>query len=372
MTASKPVLTFRAKAALSLLSLALSLAALEGAARVLRRSAFPYLNLFEADARYGVRLHPRDQTRLRSRLGRVTDITTNDLGFRGKSWPPPVSQSVSGILLLGDSQMFGYGVNEEDATAAKIEQRLGMPVLNASVPSWGPSESVLALSDLAPKYRPRFVLFVANAANDWFEWAVPNTRRTTARDGWASGDLALRSGLSFPGREWLLSRSHLVFAARELWEHRAARSIGTGEGSLPAETATQLVHDRERLRKTSAPHRSPVTSSLLQAREICRTLGCTVVAVALPLDLQVDPREWRKYGSSPIDLSSTESLLEDFIADADEEGIPAINLLAPLREASPGAFLPDDYHLSPKGHGAVAASISGQLRQLSRFAEVVR
>jgi hypothetical protein len=104
-----------------------------------------------------------------------------------------------------------------------------------------------------------------------------------------------------------------------------------------------------------------VTPHLLAADALCRRLGCRVVAVALPLDVQVHPGEWAKYRSAPRDLRATERLLRDFVDDARDAGLPAVDLLGPLRAASPGAFLPDDYHLSPAGHRAAARAIAAAL-----------
>jgi hypothetical protein len=360
-----------ARAALLVVSLGLSLLLAECGAAALRRGAYPYLNLFVADARYGVRLKADASTRLRSRTGRITEIRTNGLGFRGPEWPPPSgSDSASErprALLLGDSQMMGYGVQWQDALAPRLGQELKADVLAAAVPSWGPHEYVLATRELVPLHRPRWVLFVANAANDWFEASVPNRRRTTARDGFAAtfdGRPAPRASLShalraFPGRDFLLGRSHLVLLARELTAG-TRRAMGDERPAAPA--ALRLVRDLPRLRASARPHRSRLTRFLLETAAICREHGCQVVAVALPVDVQVNRAEWAKYrAGSPVDLTATLALLDDFVADARDAGLAAINLLEPLRRET-GAFLLDDYHLSPAGHAAAARAVAGPLR----------
>jgi hypothetical protein len=345
-------------------SLGISLVVAECGASALRRGAYPFLNLFVADARYGVRLKPDASTRLRSRMGRVTVIGTNHLGFRGPEWPDPSGRAAySGrprVLLLGDSQMMGYGVNWEDSLAARLGRTLGADVLLAAVPSWGPHEYVLATRDLVPRYRPRWVLFVGNAANDWFEASVPNRRRTTARDGFAATFDGRPAPRTFPGRDFLLGRSHLVLAVRELFAG-GKRALGDELPGTPA--AVRLAQDLSRLRASARPHRSRLTRFLLETARTCRGHGCEVVALALPVDVQVNPSEWTKYRrGTPVDLTATEQLLDDFIADARQAGLTGINLLEPLRRAEPGAFLPDDYHLSPAGHEAVAQAVAGALR----------
>lgn len=339
-------LRFGGKLLLAGLSLGVSLGLAELGARALHRGAYPFLNLFVADAALGVKLAPHAHTRVRSQKGRVTDVTTNALGFRGPEWTPAAGTVPGRVLLLGDSQMFGYGVPYEASLAHLLPG-----TLDAAVPSWGPAEYVRALAELAPVYRPEVVLFVANAANDWFETSVPNPRRTTAVDGWAVRfDPAMAAPRAFPGRDFVMGRSHLMLAIRELIAHSGR------PGLPPADAARQLERDLPALRAPAARRR--MAAFLAEAQRLCRPLGCEVVALALPLDVQVHPGEWAKYhGAAARDLSATEALLDDFVTDARGLGLTAVNLLPPLRAASPGAFLPDDYHLSPRGHRAIADAV---------------
>ena len=353
----RPPPRFRTKLALATVSVVVSVVVAEAVASLAHGGAYPFLNVFERDAELGVRLRANASTRVRSRSGRVTNIRTNSLGFRGREWDgthTPARDAVR-VLLLGDSQMFGYGVDERSYLAAQLEEGGRITVLNASVPTWGPPDYVIALRSLAPQYRPRFVLFVANAANDWFE-PVPNRRRTTAQDGWAT-----RFGTPpapwFPFREYVMGRSHLALGVRQITSY-------VGDAQLPpSQSALRLKTDLGTLRRGTPPHRSTVTPNLKAAVDVCAELGCEVIAVALPLDVQVNAAEWAKYRAAPADLTDTEALLDDFVADARELQVAAVNLLPPLRGAEPGAFLDDDYHLSPKGHRVVADAIAPLLRR---------
>ncbi len=338
-----------------------ALALAEAVAGWVRGGAYPFLNVFVADPIYGVRLEPDACTATRSREGRVTEVCTNAQGFRGRDWTEaPLPVPVPGrVLLLGDSQMLGYGVDVEDATAARLEQRLGdgAEVLSAAVPTWGPPEYAAAVAELAPVYRPEVVVFVANLANDWFEVRVPNARRTTALDGWAAHDLpATAEATWFPGRSFLFGRSHLVFAVRELSARRR------GPPPAPAAMAQRLSREVATLLRPEGPHRSRVTPQVLAAVEACRPLGCRVVVATLPLDVQVHAAEWAKYDGEPIDMTGTTRLAAGLLTDALRHDLPAIDLLPALHAASPGAFLPDDYHLSPAGHAAVAQALAPVVR----------
>ena len=271
----------------------------------------------------------------------MTEVMTNALGFRGPEWTPAEgTRPVAGrVMLLGDSQVFGYGVNASDAMAERLQGALGAgyEVLNAGVPTWGPQEQVLALDTYGPTYRPEVVVYFANVANDWFEAKLPNIERTSARDGWAAFVLKGQpEPVAFPGRSWLMGRSHLVFGVRELLAH------ASGPPPQKAVSADRLLGD--------LPH-------LMRPDGRYRALGCRVVAVGLPMDVQVHASEWKKYASERVDLRTTEVLLDLFLGEARHHGVLAVDLRGPLLAASPGAFLPDDYHLSPKGHDAVARAL---------------
>ncbi len=119
------------------LTLAFVLAGAELVVGVPRGWSFPYVNLYEADSDYGVRLEADAHTSLRSRQGRVTDIDTNALGFRGGAWTPAGLEAdapVPGrVLQLGDSQAFGNGVDHPLGT--RLAAHLDAEVLNTATPT---------------------------------------------------------------------------------------------------------------------------------------------------------------------------------------------------------------------------------------------
>ena len=354
----------RPRLAVRLLALTLSTVAGLGLAELVvgaaRGWAFPYLNLYVADDDYGVRLEADASTHVRSREGRITAIRTNALGFRGPDWAPAVSDApVPGrVLLLGDSQAFGYNVAEDDGMAAHLAAALGpgAEVLDAATPTWGPPEYLRALAELGPVYRPEVVVVVMNLANDWLEANIPNRRRSTAKDGWVA---YRRPDEPAPEpnalRTFFLGRSHLVYAVRAL--------IAGASDAPPTDavTARRLLDNLTTIARPDGAYRSRLGRYATAARERCEALGCRVVIAVLPLDVMVDPREWAKYGDTPTDLSPLAQLGPALVADAHAAGVSAVDLTPALVAASPGAFLPDDYHLAPAGHAAVAAAVASVL-----------
>ena len=332
-------------------SLVVTLVLAEIAVGAWRRNAFPYLNNFVSDHRYGVLLEAGSSTRTVSRDGRVTKIRINERGFRGRPWS--LDDKRPALLLLGDSQVFGYGVGEAQSMGVLLQKALDrrFQVLAAGVPSWGPMESAMVAEELSTEFPLEHIVLVANLANDWFEAPVPNTKRTTARHGWAltpSGAQEKELWLPFGG--WIRRHSHLWYLVQRLRNHRSERPAIRNTGSWLADHA-------DRFRNTVAPYRSPLGPILRRLSELCGQNECRLSLVVLPVDTLVHSSEWAKYEEVPRSLQALELLVDDLLSDAAALQIPSASSLTALRGASPGAFLPDDYHLSPRGHRVLAQAI---------------
>ncbi len=123
-----------------LLGLAVGLVVAEGLFRWRDRGAFPHLNLYVADPEVGLRLRPNAAQAVQFGGAAVTSVRTNSQGYRGGEWPPPGDVATGEVLVLGDSQAFGLGVEETETLAALLARERGGSVLNAGVPTWGPPE----------------------------------------------------------------------------------------------------------------------------------------------------------------------------------------------------------------------------------------
>jgi hypothetical protein len=102
---------------------------------------------------------------------------------------------------------------------------------------------------------------------------------------------------------------------------------------------------------------------LREIRDLAAQHGAEVLVVGLPIDVQVSSDEWKKYGAPVTDMAPTLALTDDMLASARSLGMRALDALPALREASPGAFLDADIHMTPKGHEALAAAIAQALKK---------
>ena len=205
----------------------------EAAFHVRDDGAFPHLNVYEPDARLGVRLRPGATEGVAFNGNPKTRVRINAQGFRGADHPPPAAGE---ILVLGDSQVFGLGVEEGETFSAELAQRFpDRHVLNLGVPTYGPVEYGDLLDDTLKRRGGvgSTVIYTVNFANDLFEAERPNRDRHVVWDGWAvRAETAPLATTWFPGRELLFRESHAVFALRALL-HRRAPTIGlASEGSF--------------------------------------------------------------------------------------------------------------------------------------------
>ncbi|MEZ4360578.1 MAG: hypothetical protein R3B48_10370 [Kofleriaceae bacterium] len=218
------------KLLLALAGLAVGLALAEVIFRLRDQAGFPKLNVYREDATLGVRLEPGAAQRLVFPGNPSTSVRINADGYRGPAFPPP---SDDDVLVVGDSQVFGLGVEEGETFSAALERELGggRHVLNGGVPTYGPEEYVAVARELLERRHPKTVVFTVNIVNDLFEAGRPNRSRHVVRDGWAVRSDVAADLLEFPGRRWLARRSHLFYAVRSLWHRDTDGQAAASEGT---------------------------------------------------------------------------------------------------------------------------------------------
>lgn len=188
--------------------------------------AFPHANFYVADAELGVRLEPGASMNFKLRENPRTTIHVNSRGYRGGEWAAPGEGEV---IVVGDSQVFGLGVEDDETFSAGLARDSSRPVINAGVPTYGPAEYMAVARELLAERKAKTVVVTLNFANDPFELGRPNRERHAVWDGWAvRSETAPAETTAFPGRRWLFSRSHLVFGVRKWLHARGAATAPDG------------------------------------------------------------------------------------------------------------------------------------------------
>jgi len=219
----------------------------ELAFRIRDGGAFPHLNVYEADAHLGARLRPGATETVAFGGNPATSVRIGKDGIRGDT-----PNGGDPVLVIGDSQVFGLGVEEDQRFTNVFAREKGRTVINAGIPTYGPIEYQEVITEWLTKNphvvtKPTTVVYVVNLANDLLETKRPNTARHTVWDGWAVRieTAPPRAPTSFPGRSLLFRESHAVFALRR-WMHggrpddeRPLPSEGTSKDLLDEAKAQQ-------------------------------------------------------------------------------------------------------------------------------------
>jgi len=86
----------------------------------------------------------------------------NKEGFRDSKWKSTtdISLDTNNIIVFGDSNVFGFGVEEEERISNQLEKLLNNKynVYNIAVPGWGLDQMMLAFKKYAPIVKPRIAI----------------------------------------------------------------------------------------------------------------------------------------------------------------------------------------------------------------------
>ena len=217
------------------LGMAVGLGLAELAFRVRDGFGFPHINILVEDAVLGVRMLPDASGAITLGDNPRAAYSTGPEGWRTGA---ALSKNADSVVVVGDSQVFGLGVDDAHTVAAQLGVALDRPVHNGGVPTYGPDEYLAVMDELLTATGAGTAVLVINFSNDMFELGRPNRERHAVWDGWAVRiETAPDDTLEFPGRRWLMSQSHLVFGARRWW-HQEAVPEGA---SLPSEGDWQDV-----------------------------------------------------------------------------------------------------------------------------------
>lgn len=160
---------------------------------------------FEEDARYVYRLKKNFRQQYRfAGSDFVMDVRTNALGLRDGEWDPDAASACTRVLFLGDSFVFGYGVNVEDRFDTRLarllegEDRL-YRLINAGVPGWGTIQETRFAQNHFGVFLPD-ILVLAFCGNDPSDDAQL-----------LNGEMVFKEQglIGFPGKAWLRNHSHL-------------------------------------------------------------------------------------------------------------------------------------------------------------------
>ncbi len=297
-----------------------------------------------------------------------TRIEINAEGRRDRP-PHPAPRA----LVVGDSFVFGFGVEEQDAFPALLQKsfRATGPfssILNAGFPGFDPGAYYVFLEDRGMALGPSLVLIGFFSGNDIdphrsgdHRWAdldargLPRrivTERHVVRDG-----RQVRKRLRFRYRVPWIRNSHLF----QLF-------VTAGKRSRRVDPRHEMIYARHYDAETRA-RVSDLQSLFVGMRDLTRAQGVPLAVLMLPSIEQVHPERLRD--PERFDLDKPQRLFSAFFR---ENGIPHLDLLPGFETgaADRALYFPFDEHWNEAGHALAARLIADFLREGELKIEVAR
>jgi hypothetical protein len=270
------------------------------------------------------------------------------------------------VVLLGDSMIYGHGLEEEQTSAHFLRQELGRSVSNLGQPGDGPVQYLAKLQNFAVPLHPKvaFVFLFQNDLEDilasrstaeiarFIETGEGSEARSVPRTQLLNPDLQRSSFLSWKH----LKHSFLTWRTVSfLLEKHVRESVRNLAGPDPPTSPP----DAEEASVPPLTVREKIAAEYLRAaakrmQRIARESNIRLVFVFLP-------------ACFPNTSRSDRIMRSQARSSAEETGALFLDLLPTLSRggfrALPGMYLPHDGHLTEQGNRRVAAALAAFVRE---------
>jgi hypothetical protein len=296
-------------------------------------------------------------------------MSHNARGFRGPEILDPLPPGRLRVLVLGDSQTYGHGVEDDEPYSAVLAARdPRLEVLNAGVGAYSGAHELLLLreeiaalepelvlvgffwNDVAEAHHGRYARFVLDRGKPVLVAPVPaspehpdlasRSRRRHERSARYDSPLVRSYSYRLLSDRWKL----LGMIVRERWSGTRVSRHRVDESEIEAAWALSFA-------------------LLEEMAQVARRHGAGFAILLIPDQVQVEP-DVRVVGLPPYALEVQERVPRF----AREAGLTVIDLLPALREARRHEDAPlyyrFDRHLNARGHARAGAAIYDELLRL--------
>lgn len=280
--------------------------------------------------------HPnlKDHTMVGSREPHNFSMSTNSDGLRTEVRPARTS-GIFRVVLMGDSNVFGWGLNDDETLVAQTQRLLGaeespIEIINAGQPGYSTAQSAWLFSETIQSYTPDLTI-VFLSMHDHNRVLVSDT------EVWRGpkGPMA-----------WL--RVTLARHSRIYESLRRVRHTRSAEPQL----MPQDTEEAARVPRVSDEDRGLV---LAEMRELAHTWGGSV-----GLGLMPDVSDLRQGATGGSFKRIGQQWGEDWTAEAQS---PMVNLRTCCPEGGEALVFPfDNGHMNSKGNAAAAKALAVILR----------
>lgn len=251
-------------------------------------------------------------------------------GLRDRGYPIPKPPGTRRILILGDSVVYGTGVEREQTFAKRLETRLGnVEVINSGVPGYSPYNELQYYRSRGRAFQPDLVLLTV-CFND-----------------------VVNPGPHWNGTEHVVD--HIPIEAipnpgrKDRGLGRPPPTIAHGEDRYPSFLGSETDLTIEVLTNRQSPEWKWLERIYGQLIEAVHADGAQLAIVITPLRYQV------RLDDYPLDPAA------QFLDYCRSQNLSCLDLLPALRRARPDML--DPFHLDPHGHEVVAQELERFLRE---------
>ena len=329
-------------------SLLVGWAALELQLRFLRVPGSA-INVFKdfhrADARLGWTGRPDVALRFRERSFDVL-IEQGEDGFRRPN-PPPPAEAPRRVLFLGDSLLWGWGVEQGELVTDELQRRLGpgVAIENRAVSSYGTAQELLLLQDLLGRRHYDAVVLVFSRTDP-----EDNVDDMKLRPAFRLVDGRLEQVRWPPPEEadrplsGFLRSTSLAFRFAEAQWGELRRWIDGKRGRQPA--------DRRSVAPEETDFRNLPGYDL--TRELLHEMQRLVAAHGASFVVAYQPHHVFPMGSPEAAARAARDLVADLCSSL---GIPLVDVGGAFVGHRDDLVIPNDGHWTSAGHLAVAAAL---------------
>jgi lysophospholipase L1-like esterase len=283
-------------------------------------------------------------------------VTIGKAGLRGAD-PRLRRSNTFRILVLGDSLAWGFGVDDDETFAARLETLLSgrypaldIQVLNGAVPGYGTADELAYLRSRGVKLDPDLVIVQFLSVNDLLENQMPASQWAAVRDGM----LVARTREKEREAVTLLPFWERIRGSLKQHSH-LARLVSDVVGYLG--TRAGLLGDIDALwgEDFSDENARRGRDLLVEIAHTTRELGATILFLYTTGQAQVVGDSYRPPRSAAV-----------VEAAASGSGAPWIDASASLqsRDDRLELYYPKNGHWTARGHTAIAEILASKLAEL--------
>lgn len=332
------------------------------------------LHIYTSDALLGYKLIPNLDT-VYKQSEYTIGIHTDSYGLRNDSTVYASDSSLLKILGIGDSFMFGMGVEQNKTFLSHLErifQAESKPVIaiNAGVPGYGTIQEFLTATRLVPLFKPHVVIFSYFIGNDMSENYSFAHHMYSYRDTDA-GTVKITNNATFRDRLGSFLNSLLSFRSF-IQLSKKNEKIDAIVQSLFNNQTLQIDYTQFDMRPSEGTHSSWLLTQtpLIETATYLRKRSIPFIVVIIPSSVQIANSEMEVKNTFAIaqiakyDLLRPNNLLNKL---AKEENFILIDTTEILKQNPHGYFFALDGHLTPSGHKIVGDVIYTRLKGLKIF-----